>query len=181
EERVSLPAGGQIAPGTQFHVEDDFRAANDYHLLPLGLSYTRRSGPWRLNLGGNIAIGFMRQEVEVRGRTTTSVGEIAQETYDAGLLALASNRGDHQRYLFAWSPELTLNLERRLPQGWSLYAGYSVLYLSDVARAPDHVDTTIDPNLIPPALASDGVRPAFSFRSSGEWLHGMNLGIGRRF
>jgi hypothetical protein len=56
--------------------------------------------------------------------------------------------------------------------------GYTFLYWSNVARAGDQVDTTVNPTLIPPVVAPTGpARPAVTFQQSGLWAQGIQLGL----
>ena len=175
-ERVRPEPGGLIAPGTEFLVEDTFTAENNFHVLPLGLHFVRRSGEWRVSARGSVSLGFVNQVVTVHGRTTSFVNGAVDAVEEAGFLALSSNSGEHDRNRFAVLPELNLELHRAVGEGKWIHVGYTLLYLNDVVRAPAHIDTTIDPNLIPPALAA-GTRPAFSFNSDDELLHGLNAGF----
>jgi hypothetical protein len=175
-ESVRPEAGGLIAPGTEFRVEDTFTAENDFHLIPLGLHYSHRGGLWRFSARASVALGFVRQEVNIRGRTTNLVGGTVDSVEAGGLLALPSNSGSYDRTRFAWVPELNFNVHRALRDNMWLHAGYTLMYLDDVVRAPAHVDTTVDPNQLPPAVGT-GVRPAFAYNADGELLHGLNAGI----
>ena len=175
-ERVRPQASGLIAPGSELLVEDTFSATNDYHLLPLGLHYVRRSEGWRVSARASVSLGFVNQEVAIHGRTTSSVGGVVDSVDTGGLLALASNSGSHDRTEFAFVPEINLQLHRALGKGVWANVGYTLLYLNEVVRAPAHIDTTIDPNQLPPATGA-GVRPAFAWNSGGELLHGLNAGL----
>ncbi len=176
-ERVAPVPAGLIAPGTEFRIEDHFRAENDYHLVPLGVSVTHRGEEWRLETRGSVAVGFVRQEVTIYGRTEISVDGEPLATDQGGFLALASNSGRHERTRFAWVPQLEVVLRRQLRQSTWLQLGYSIFYLNDVVRGPQQIDTNIDPNLLPPALVNNSSGPAFGFRSEGELVHGLNAGI----
>ncbi len=175
-ETVRPAAGGLVAPGSELLVEDTFSATNDYHLLPLGLHYVRRSGGWRVSARGSVSIGFVSQEVRINGQTTSSVGDVVTSVETGGFFALPSNIGTHDRTEFVFVPELNLQLHRALGNGVWANVGYTLLYLSDVVRAPAHIDTTVDPGQLPPAI-STGTSPAFAWNSGGELLHGLNAGV----
>jgi len=179
-ERARLAPGGVIAPGTELLVEDTFSATNDYHLLPLGLHHVRRNGDWRVSARGSVSLGFVNQEVRIRGRTTSSVGGVVDSVDPGGFLALPSNIGTYDRTEFVFVPELNLQLHRALGKRVWANVGYTLLYLSDVVRAPAQIDTTIDPVQLPPAIGT-GTRPAFAFNSGGELLHGLNAGLEWRY
>jgi hypothetical protein len=71
------------------------------------------------------------------------------------------------------------NLTPRL-RAW---AGYTFLYWSEVARAGDQVNLNVNPALLQPGTGpvSGPFEPSFSFRDSGFWAHGLNLGLEYRF
>ncbi len=58
----------------------------------------------------------------------------------------------------------------------TLLAGYTFMYFGNVARAGDQIDTTINPNLIPPPIGGGPDRPAFAFHNSSMWMQGVTLG-----
>jgi Putative beta barrel porin-7 (BBP7) len=48
-------------------------------------------------------------------------------------------------------PELSLQAGYQIAPGWRLTAGYDVMYWTGVQRAGGLIDTTVNPNLTPPA------------------------------
>jgi hypothetical protein len=62
-----------------------------------------------------------------------------------------------------------------------LSLGYTVMYWSSVARPGSHIDTTVDNRLLtappPPTPPSGVARPAFAFRPTDFYLHGLNVGL----
>lgn len=66
------------------------------------------------------------------------------------MLALSSNSGNFSQTRFAVVPEFSLKAGYQVAPQWRIVAGYDVLYWSDVQRAGGLIDTTINPNLVPP-------------------------------
>ena len=62
-------------------------------------------------------------------------------------------------------------------------AGYTFLYASDVLRAPQQINRTVNysPGDRPPAPPQGPQEPAFRFRSSDFWAQGLNVGVTLRF
>lgn len=174
-ERVRPQAGGLVAPGTELVVEDSIRATNDYHVFPLGLSYVSKVNAWRFDARALMALGFVHQEIAVRGSTIASV-QNDDVRYLSGFFAQPPDIGTHDRTQFAWIPEVNLTVRRCLRGGVWMNVGYSVMYLPDVVRAPEHIHQTIDPALLPPAITAPG-STAFAFHSSDAWIHGLNAGL----
>ena len=175
-ERVRPEAGGLIAPGTEFLVEDIFRATNDYHVLPLGLSYTGIRNAWRLDARALLALGLVHQRVTVRGRTQVSVLDDVESESSGGFLALPPDLGTHDQTEFAWIPELNVTLRRCLRGGLWMHVGYTIMHLNDVVQAPAQISGEIDPAALPPPTsAPENAR--FVAHSSDAWVHGLNVGI----
>ncbi len=176
-ERADLPAGGAIGPGTYFQIKDEFTATNIYTMVPLGLSWSGNRGKWIWNLRGDIGLGIVNQQVNVKGSTDTYVNDVLDSHQDAGLLALWTNRGHHKRTRFAWVPQLAGNLRRQLSDKTSLQLGYTLMYLDNAVKAVDHLPTSIDPDNLPTPIPGGGPDPQFAFQESSIWVHGFNFGL----
>jgi len=68
---------------------------------------------------------------------------------------------------------------------WKLYAGYSLLWITTVARAGEPIDPVV--NITPfPILSGNGplegpARPAFNFNGTDFWAQGLNFGLELRY
>ena len=161
---------------------DAFSARNSFNGIDLGF---RATYTWNdrlsLNLLAKGAPGNMHRTVKISGQTTESVagGVPPSTTSAAGLYALSSNIGRHTRNDWTVLPEAGANLNWQLRSNISLSMGYSLLYLTKVARADNQIDFTVNPGLIPGATPdSDPLRPAFQVhRRSDMWIQTLNLGL----
>ena len=98
-----------------------------------------------------------------------------------GFYALRSNSGRHQQEELAFMPEVGVNLGWQMTRRLKVFAGYSFLWISKVARAGEQIDPVIntaqypirsgDSPLVNPA------RPAFPFNQSDFWAQGLNAGL----
>lgn len=176
-ERVFLPAGGLIAPGTGFDVRDRFTANNYFHLWRFGLSHVQNRGRWLVSLRGNIGFGLVHHVVRIRGQTDSLINNTVVGTDDAGFLALQTNRGKHERAEFGWVPDVELGLKRRLTDNLTAHAGYTLLWLPNVVKAADHVPTTIDPRNLPIEQPGAGPEPTFAYHTDDILVHGLNFGV----
>ena len=102
-------------------------------------------------------------------------------TLPGGLLALSSNSGNFSETRFAVVPELTLKAGYRFAPGWQVIGGYDLLYWTGVQRAGNSIDTTINPNLVPPATGGGPRRPQFQFNSSPLLAQGFSAGVRYEF
>lgn len=178
---VTRDLTGQFPPDTRFFVDDSFSTDNQFHGGQIGLNWERHYRRFSLDLLGKLGIGNMNQRVRINGSTTV-VDPIGGTTVvpGGGLLALDSNIGDYSRNRFSFIPEFGANLHFCLGKNCRLTAGYSLIYVTNVVRPGDQIDTRLDTNQFPPPVAP-GVFPAFPFKETNVWLQGVNLGIEARF
>jgi hypothetical protein len=63
-----------------------------------------------------------------------------------------------------------------------VFAGYNVLYWTNVARSGGLIDASVNPNLIPPASGSAlPARPAQQVQFTDLWAQGVNVGLELRY
>ena len=92
-------------------------------------------------------------------------------------------RGEHGDVLTV--PEASINLYFQLTDHLKVFAGYTFLYWSHIARPGDQVDINVNPNLVPTSMtfgaAGGPARPAFTFHSTDFFAHGVNFGLELRY
>ena len=133
-----------------------------------------------------LALGNMHQEARIGGQTIadTHIPPDVPVVSSGGLLALPTNIGTYRWNEFAMVPELNLNLRYHYSECLSLTVGYSLLWVTDIARTGDQIDFTVNPTQLPPVPlaigggpAIDPARPAPTFGSTDMWAQGLNLGV----
>jgi hypothetical protein len=175
-EQIAAPLG------TKINLTDDFRTTNIFNGADIGLAGEWRWDCWTLGATGRIALGSTYQRVDINGSTTVTVPGFPPLTSPGGLLALSSNSGVHTRDVFAFVPEVRLQLGYAITPCIQFFVGYDFLYWSNVVRAGDQIDLTVNPALLPPPLpGATPLRPAFSFQSTNFWAQGIDLGLVFRF
>ena len=126
-----------------------------------------------------MGIGNMKQEVMIQGNTVrTPAGAAALPVEQGGLLAQRTNIGTYTRNEFGIVPELGATLGYQFTQHLRLTAGYSFIYFSNVVRPGDQIDTTVNPNLMPPENPDETafLNPRFAFQQTDYWVQGLSLG-----
>lgn len=169
--RTNRLTGDLIPDGTTFDTLDSFSTSNTFHGGTLGMESDFRRG--RFTVGSLVKVGFgnMSQEVAIRGSTTTVDGGTQQVTTTAaGVLAQGSNSGVYTRDRFGFIPELGVKLGYDLRSNVKFTVGYTFLYWSDVAMAGDQINPTVD-------LLQNSNNPSFTFRETGYWMQGVDLGL----
>ena len=169
--RTNRLTGDLIPDGTTFDTLDSFSTSNTFHGGSLGMESDFRRG--RFTVGSLVKVGFgnIGQQVVIRGATTTVDANTQQVTNTAaGVLAQGSNSGTYNRDQFGFMPELGVKLGYDIRQNVKFTVGYTFLYWSDVALAGDQINPTVD-------LLQNSNNPAFSFRETGYWMQGVDLGL----
>jgi hypothetical protein len=174
--REDLNSLNTANPGS-FVLNDSFQTRNQFNGAEIGVQWMGRRGYWSLDMLMRLGIGNTRQEVIINGSTQTTQGA-AVSTATGGLLAQRTNIGTYTRDQFGMVPELGATLGYQVTQHLRLTAGYSFIYWSNVVRPGDQIDTTVNPNLLPPENPTQTafLNPRFAFQDSDYWIQGLSLG-----
>jgi len=109
-------------------------------------------------------------------------------TFPGGIYAQRSNIGANTKTRFAVVSEAQANVGARFG-AVSAFAGYSILYVSSVARPGNQIESTINPNqseailnsAAPPGIGAGPALPSRSVNASSFWAQGISLGIELRY
>lgn len=183
ESLASLDAASGFPAGALIDRSDLFQAANGFHGGQVGLQ-----GTWRGTKGlslvalGKVALGATSVQFDVDGSTTVSELNDANEyvvtqAHSGGLLAQPTNIGRHETSEFATVAELGLTLEYELAPEIRLQFGYTLIYWSQVIRALEHVDTTVNVSQLQSGVLSGPARPELEFSFDDFWAQGLRGGI----
>jgi hypothetical protein len=171
-----------ISNGSVIIIRDFFYTTNNFHGGQLALDGQWSRGNFTANLFGKIALGVTETEVRISGLTSIATSSTATPTvFTGGLLAQPTNIGRYRSNTFSVIPEIGLNLGYQLTPHLRLFAGYSVMYWSHVARAGDQVDLFVNTSQVPRGQSSTTLvgadRPAFIQKDTGFWAQGANIGL----
>jgi hypothetical protein len=172
---------GVFPVGTTFVGTDQFGTENEYQAGQIGLSAEGRNGPWQYSALAALSMGNVRQRVSIDGQTVTTVPGFDPTTTEGDLFALPTNIGNYQRNRFALLPEATLEVGYQIRPRTLIRVGYSILYLNKVVQAARQIDTGVNPTQLNGGMLVGPARPAFFFRESGYFIHGLNLGLEFRY
>jgi hypothetical protein len=183
DEDIELMETFQGVPGTanagrRGMLTDRFEVTNDFYGGQVGLMSELRRGRWTLDTAGKVALGTLHQSVTATG-AQMGVNEFGQVVTGPGLLVQPTNAGTRTRDTFAVLPEVTMNLGYQLTDHLKVFVGYNFLYCSNILRAGDQIDTTLDVNAaaFPIAQRPGAMRPAPRFEDSNFWAQGVNFGL----
>ena len=161
--------------GSRVELLDLFDARNEFHGGEVGLTSEVRYDCWTLTGLAKFSVGNMHQVVTIDGydRRTTVGGSV---TTQGAILALPTNIGTYARDRTVWIPEVGISAAYKVRDWLRLTVGYSGVWISDVVFSGDQIDQVVNPTQFTGGLLDGPARPAFTFRSTDYWLHGLNLG-----
>jgi hypothetical protein len=180
ESLTSLDDASGFAEGTPITRVDQFRAVNQFDGADLGLKgWWSRSGTLAVTGLAKVALGASNNNVIINGFTTQGSGRTATTT-QGGVLALPSNIGRRAQQEFGVVSEIGCGLEWQPVCFWKFSLGYTWFYWSDVARAINQIDTTVDTSQLAPTSGS-GASPTFHMHTTSFWAQGLNAGFSYQF
>lgn len=161
-------------PGS-FLIQDNFGTLNQFNGVELGVEWMGRRGFWSLDALMRVNVGNTLQQLNVDGSTQSPKGSASTV---GGLLAQPGrNIGSYSNEEFAIVPELGATIGYQLTQRLKFNVGYTFLYWSNVVRPGDQIDTTVNPNLLPPAIPGNTfLGPTFAVRQTDYWVQGISIG-----
>ncbi|MBY0512448.1 MAG: BBP7 family outer membrane beta-barrel protein, partial [Gemmataceae bacterium] len=163
-------------------ISDSFRTRNNYYGAQVGYRSAWYGRKLSADLSMKWGIGVVHQEVTAAGSNTFAPAGGAASTENGGLYARDANLGTFERDKFAFNYELGVNLGYQITPRVRAQVGYTINYLSSVARAGDMVDPVANDARVrfiaPPVAPAPDNRPAFDWsRTTDYWLQGLNFGL----
>jgi hypothetical protein len=157
-----------------------FDTSNTFFGPQLGGRLCWHHGCWQLEAFAKLGIGVTHEELDIRG-TTTLVTPGGVRVAEGSILALTSNIGNYDSYVFGIVPEGGINVGANLSNHIRFRAGYSFLFWNSVIRPGDQIDRAVNPGLVPTdqefGAVAGPARPAPLFRDRSFWVHTLNLGL----
>jgi hypothetical protein len=167
---------------TRHQLTDSFSANNRFYGGQLGTVIELKRGPWSLDMKAKVALGATNQVAHISGsELDTSLNTGQQASFNSGLLAQPTNIGRFSRDQFSVVPELGLNLGYQVCPNLRLFVGYNFLYWNNVARPGNLIDTVVNTTQQSGGTLVGPGRPAFAFRNTDYWAHGVNFGLELRY
>jgi hypothetical protein len=174
--------GAPLPAGAALTILDRFETSNSLYLGQLGIAAEAARGPLRIAGSAKVGLGLSHQKLLGDGRTTN---DATGETVPGGVLAQTSypSRTTHDSFVVA--PEFRGKIGYQLTQHLQIYADYTILYVSSVARPGIEIDRTINPTL-PPSFQTFGpfvgsARPTVPRNVTDLFVHGVSVGLNLQF
>lgn len=171
-----------------FLVTDEFTGRNRFYGGQGGVEKEFSLGKLRLELSGKVALGGVRQLVNISGSTFRAFRTV-RDTRLGGFLALNTNIGRYERTRLALLPEAKASIGYQFTGNLQAFVGYDFLYISRVARPVEQIDLNINWHNVPyirviegPVIfAGEPSLPEFRFNDSPFWAQGLTVGLRVRF
>lgn len=180
ENLTSLP-GANIPAGSQFVINDNFHTVNTFHGPTIGFQWEKRWSHWYVNAHGGVALGVMNSTTTITG-STAIVSNGAASNFPGGLLTQPTNIGSYSSRKFAAIPQGGVRLGCQVTERMRAFVGYDFMYVSNVQRAGDQIDTRVNTTQLAPTRSLVGIpAPAYTPKTTDFWMHGISIGAEFRF
>jgi hypothetical protein len=186
QDRLRITDNSLAAPflgSAAVSVLDRFDTSNYFNGGQIGTRFDWRNGRWMAQAWAKIAVGQTSERVDITGATAIFPRTQLPLLLPGGLYAVRGNSGQFTCDKFAVVPELGVNLGVQVCDCLTLFAGYTFLYWSEVARSGDQINRNVNPLEVPAFVGTAaGVAPhAVTVRGTDFWAHGLNVGFELRY
>ena len=192
---LGVPSISNVSVVTSNRV-DQYSTRNSFYGGQIGAENEFRFGPLSLFVGGQVAFGTMSQVVDINGFSNfttyssitpttpislagipltipTGAPPVTTKTFTqsaGGLFAQPNNMGNYQRNTFAVIPQGDFKVAYNITDSVTATIGYTFVYLSNVARAGDQLDHTVNSGLLatPPTATTTTTR-SFAMQTTDFW------------
>jgi hypothetical protein len=170
------------------NLTDLFNTTNQFYGGQIGSGIAFQHDCWSLDIAGKIALGATHEVVDIQGAITqfgpNPIVPPGLGTFPGGLFTQSSNIGKRRANAFSVLPSLELHIGYDLNPRTRLFAGYDLMYWTQVVRPGDQISH--DVNLSQNAVLGTGrlmgpAQPAPLFNRSDFWAQGINLGLEVRY
>jgi Putative beta barrel porin-7 (BBP7) len=173
---------GTSGRGDSYVVNDSFSTQNTFWGGQLGVMLGYNYKRWAFDTTLKVALGQTNVNADISGNTLINSPGVSNN-YQGGLLAQRTNIGNYSDNHFSVVPELGFTVGYYLTPRMKVFAGYNILYWTNVARSGGLIDPVVNPNLVPPGTSAAAVpaRPAQQIQFTDLWAQGVNVGLEIRY
>ena len=168
-----LPQGARVA------MVDDFQTTSHFYGWNFGVDWEYRYRCWFWDVGIHNAIGVSRDSSTVGGFSSSTSNIPVQ--VPGGLLAGITNLGRLVSDGFCDVPDVRTQIGYQLTPHVRFAIGYSLVYVSNVARPGNQIDPVVNPTLVPLrpefALPLGTARPMQRLARSDFFADGVNFSL----
>jgi hypothetical protein len=173
---------GRQGSANDFSATDNYRTQSNFYGVNLGTHIRAHYNGFFADFMPKIGLGAADESVDVSG----SYSSPGPNVNPGGFLAIGNKLGSQSVDKFAILPEVTLKVGYDLNNRVEFFAGYDLLYLSEVARASDQVTNQVDIATSPnaalggvPGAVDNSPKPPVA--SSSFFEQGVTAGVTAKF
>jgi hypothetical protein len=165
---------------------DQFNVVNQFHGGEFGLIERWWHHRWGFQATGKVGFGGTGIGSSISGLTTATQTVLNADgtttatvvsTNPGGVLAQPTNAGNRWSSVFAAVGEVGVAVDYGILPQLRCSVGYTCIWWSQVARAGQQVDATVNPTQFPPGTLSGAAQPAFNLQTTDFWAQGLTLGL----
>jgi hypothetical protein len=187
-EGLSITSNEAVPTEGSYSAFDKFETRNQFIGGQVGVKANAQFGQFDGSLLAKVALGDINQTVIANGSSVVTGfgGPSTPTTTPGGLFTQTTNIGQQNRNAFSAVPEARFELGYWLLPGIRLSAGYDFIYLGNVVRPGNEIDTTLNlttnPAISGPGVAAMGAaRPEPLSTRSSFWAQGVTVHLTYRF
>jgi hypothetical protein len=171
-----------IGGGGSYSGNDNFSTRNMFFGGQAGVKAQAQFDQFDGTLIAKVALGDDNQTVTADGTSVASGFGLGSAVAPGGIFTQTTNIGQQSRNTFTVVPEVQFQLGYSLPYGIRAFVGYDFIYMGNVVRPGNQIDTTLNftsnPVVSGPGVAAAGAaRPQPMFERSSFWTQGLNVGL----
>ncbi|MFL5329456.1 MAG: BBP7 family outer membrane beta-barrel protein [Gemmataceae bacterium] len=163
-------------------ITDVFHTRNQLWAGQLGAHYEACKGIWFGSITSKVAMGPNMQTFIVQGSSVATGPTGGTATAPSGILALSgANATSANTRWFTIAPEVGVQAGMQVSQYMRVFVGYDFLYINNVVRPGDLVNTTINQRFVPTSAAfgttSGPQEPLLRTSRDDFFAHGVEFGM----
>jgi hypothetical protein len=164
-----------LNPPVSLLIHDSFRTQTQFHGGDVGLAAYATRGRFVLSGLAKLGVGANVRDFRLEGSSGISAPGALPNNFNGGILTVGRT-GETSDCVFALVPEVRLGLGYRVTDCLQLTVGYNSLWWTNVARAGDQVDLSVNPNFFPPPVVPFVAQPP-AIRDTTVWIQGLSFGL----
>jgi len=166
--------------GNLLTLSDRFATSNTFNGGQIGTRVDVSAGRWAFSATGKVAVGEMRQVIEIAGANTV-FGGFVPALAEGGIYAQPPNLGRHSQSVTAVVPEVSVNAGYQVTEALRASVGYSLLYVNKVVRPGDQMQPNLDVTPIFTGQPGVAVPPGKLFQTTDFWAQGLTFSLEFRY
>jgi len=175
-ESLTLDATSIDSTGISNVYHDNFQTSNQFVGGQVGFRTSYRYCGFALEGTLKVAIGMNLENVTNSGSTTQTAGGVTS-VFPGGILTQPSNIGNQNQSNLSVIPQVTLKVGYDLSPNVRVFAGYDFLYWTNVVRASNQIDHSVNPSQSYGGTLAGASNPSFLFNQSSYFAQGVNVGV----